>query len=253
MNTYYQSLKNKTALVTGGSRGIGRATCEMLAEQGVSIILQYNTSVSAASELVKSIEKKGGLAYAIQADLNNDDDIKRLINQCHDKYNSIDILINNAGEMTHEFVVEMSDEMWDKSLRLHLTAAFQLTRAFAPTMMSNKWGRVINIASQVIFTGSAKHAHYSAAKSGILGFTYSLVKELGDSGVTANVISPGRIKTDLIIPHIENRKEEWMKQTPMKRFGEPEEIADVILFLASDKSSYITGANINVNGGQVMG
>ena len=155
--------------------------------------------------------------------------------------------------MTHAPVVDMSEEMWDQAQDLHLKAVFLLTRALAPSMIERKWGRIINVSSQVVYTGSNKHAHYSAAKAGLLGLSFSLVKELGSSGITVNLVSPGRIVTDMIIPHIPDRKEEWMKQTPLARFGEPEEVASAIVFLASGEAAYISGANIHVNGGLVMG
>ena len=120
-------------------------------------------------------------------------------------------------------------------------------------MVERKWGRIINVSSQVVYTGSNKHAHYAAAKAGLLGFTFSLVKELGSHGITANLVSPGRIVTDMIIPHIPDRKDEWLKQTPLGRFGEPDEVASAIVFLASGEAGYISGANIHVNGGLTMG
>jgi len=161
--------------------------------------------------------------------------------------------VNNAGEMTNAPITELSDELWEHSIKLHLTAAFQLTRACIPPMISNRWGRIINISSQAAYTGSSFHAHYSAAKAGLLGLTFSLAKELGGYEVTANVVSPGRISTDMIAAHLPGRKDEWLKQTPLNRIGEPSEVANVILFLASNESGYITGANIHVNGGLVMG
>lgn len=253
MSVTYSDLKNKTALVTGGSRGIGRATCALLAANGVSVVVHYNKSASSAFDLVKRIEEKGGVAFALQADLADPASIDTLVESSVQKLGHIDILVNNAGEMTHSALVDMSNAMWEDALKLHLTATFQLTRACAPSMIQNKWGRIINVSSQVVYTGSNNHAHYAAAKAGLQGFTYSIAKELGVEGITANMISPGRIKTDMIIPHIPSRKDEWLKQTPLNRFGEPEEVASAIVFLASNESSYISGANIHVNGGQVMG
>jgi 3-oxoacyl-[acyl-carrier protein] reductase len=253
MSVTYSDLKNKTALVTGGSRGIGRATCALLAANGVSVVVHYHKSASSALDVLRKIEEKGGVAIALQADLADPASIENLVEASVENLGHIDILVNNAGEMTHASLVDMTDDLWEDSLKLHLTAAFQLSRACAPAMIKNKWGRIINVSSQVVYTGSINHAHYAAAKAGLQGFTFSIAKELGSYGITANLISPGRIKTDMIIPHIPKRKEEWLKQTPLNRFGEPEEIASVIAFLASEESSYITGANIHVNGGQVMG
>lgn len=253
MSVSYTSLKGKTALVTGGSKGIGRATCMKLASNDVSVIVHYNSNEAAARGVVKNIEEKGGRAIALKADLGDAASVGDLANSCKEAFGHIDILVNNAGEMTHALVVDMEEELWDYAQNLHLKSVYLLTRALSPAMMEQKWGRIINVSSQVVYTGSNKHAHYAAAKAGLLGFTFSIVKELGAYGITANLISPGRIVTDMIIPHISTRKEEWMKQTPLERFGEPEEVASAIVFLASEEAAYITGANIHVNGGLVMG
>lgn len=253
MSVSFDSLKNKTSLVTGGSKGIGSATCSLLAANGVSVVVHYNKSASSALDVVKKIEEKGGVAVAIQADLRDPASIEKLVEGSEKEFGHIDILVHNAGEMTHALNIDMTDELWEHAINLHLTAAYRLTKALTPSMIERKWGRIINVSSQVVYTGSNKHAHYAAAKAGLLGFTFSIVKELGAYGITANLVSPGRILTDMIIPHIPNRKDEWLKQTPLKRFGEPEEVANTILFLASNESSYISGANIHVNGGLVMG
>ena len=189
----------------------------------------------------------------MQADLGDPASVEKLVQGCNEALGHIDILVNNAGEMTHALNVDMTDELWDHAMDLHLKAVYRLTKAFSPAMMERNWGRIINVSSQVVFTGSNKHSHYAAAKSGLHGYTFSLVKELGPYGITANLVSPGRILTDMILPHISVRKEEWMKQTPLQRFGEPEEVASVIVFLASAEAGYISGANIHVNGGLVMG
>jgi 3-oxoacyl-[acyl-carrier protein] reductase len=161
--------------------------------------------------------------------------------------------VNNAGEMTDFSVLEMKDEDWEKSLAINLTSAFRYVRECIPSMKERRWGRIINVSSQVVYTGSNNHAHYAAAKSGLLGFTFSLTKELGPFGITANVVAPGRIVTDLLLERMAGREQEWMSQTPMRRFGQPEEVAAAIAFLASEGASYITGAVLNVNGGLVMG
>ena len=155
--------------------------------------------------------------------------------------------------MTDASIIEMSDEVWDETLNLNLTASFKLIRAVASDMVKNKWGRIINISSQVALTGSTNHAHYSAAKSGLLGLTYSAAKEFGASGVTVNAVLPGRIETNMISARSVGRLDEWLAQTPLARLGDSAEVASLIAFLASDQASYISGAAINVNGGLVMG
>jgi 3-oxoacyl-[acyl-carrier protein] reductase len=253
MSIISESLKGKTALVTGGSRGIGRATCLLLAANGVSVIVHYHRSESSASDVVRKIKAAGGKAVAVQADLGDPASIENLVQKSLEAFGQIDILVNNAGEMTHALNIDMTDQLWDHTMDLHLKAVYRLTKALTPAMMERNWGRIINVSSQVVYTGSNKHAHYAAAKAGLHGFTFSIVKELGPYGITANLVSPGRIVTDMIISHIPARKEEWLKQTPLQRFGEPEEVANVIVFLASEEAGYISGANIHVNGGLVMG
>ena len=253
MNVQYPSLKNKTALVTGGSRGIGRATCALLAVNGVSVVVHFIKNESAAREVVDEINQEGGTAVALQADLSDTGSIEDLARKSQQELGPIDILVNNAGEMTHAKVIDMTEDMWDHTLDLHLKSVFLLSKAITPSMIKRKWGRIINVSSQVVYTGSNKHAHYAAAKAGLLGFTFSLVKELGGFGITVNLVSPGRIVTDMLIPHIADRKDEWLKQTPLARFGEPDEVASAIVFLASGEAGYISGANIHVNGGLTMG
>jgi NAD(P)-dependent dehydrogenase (short-subunit alcohol dehydrogenase family) len=165
----------------------------------------------------------------------------------------VEILVNNAGEVTDLAVVNMPDGDWEQSLAVNLTAAFRYARECIPMMKEQHWGRIINVSSQAAYRGSANHAHYAAAKAGLLGFTFSLAKELGDSGITVNVVTPGRILTDLLLKQMPGREEEWLRQTPLGRFGRPEEVAAAITFLASEEASYITGAVLNVSGGLVMG
>jgi 3-oxoacyl-[acyl-carrier protein] reductase len=248
-----ENLSGRAAMVTGGSRGIGRAMCLALATDGVSVIVHYNTNANAALEVVEQIAQAGGMASALQANLVDPRAIDQLMAEAMQQFGSVDILVNNAGEMTTAPVSEMSDEVWEQTLALNLTAAFRCARACIPLMKERKWGRIINVSSQAAFTGSAKHAHYAAAKAGLLGFTYSLAKEVGEFGITVNAVSPGRILTDMIVEQIPKREAEWLKQTPLQRFGQPEEVAQAIVFLASDRASYITGANLHVNGGLVMG
>jgi 3-oxoacyl-[acyl-carrier protein] reductase len=219
----------------------------------VSVIVHYNRSEAEAGDLVDEISKEGGMAVALQADLSDTGSIEALARRSLEELGHIDILVNNAGEMTHALVVDMREDLWDHAMDLHLKSVYLLTKALTPLMTERKWGRIINVSSQVVYTGSNKHAHYAAAKAGLLGFTFSLVKEVGRYGITANLVSPGRIKTDMIIPHIPDRQDEWLKQTPLARFGEPEEVAHAVVFLASAEAGYISGANIHVSGGLTMG
>ena len=241
------------ALVTGGATGIGAATVAALAEAKITVALQYSSSENEAKQISEQLNSKGLKVEIFRADLSQKDSIDKLVASIKAKLGDIDILINNAGLMSDASIIEMSDELWDQALNINLTAAFKLIRACAPSMVSKKWGRIINISSQVALVGSANHAHYAAAKAGLLGLTYSAAKEYGASGVTVNAVLPGRIQTNMIAQRSKGRLDEWLAQTPLNRLGKPEEVAGMINFLASEMASYVTGASINVNGGLVMG
>ncbi|MBX3083565.1 MAG: 3-oxoacyl-ACP reductase FabG [Anaerolineae bacterium] len=242
----------RIALVTGGSRGIGHATCVALAAQGATVAVHYRSQASAASATAAAIHAAGGQAVAFQADLSERSGADDLIAAVLARFRRIDILVNNAAEMTDASVEAMTDEQWEQTLTLNLSAVFRCCRACLPSMKTHQWGRIINVTSQAAFTGSANHAHYAASKAGLAGFSYSLAKEVGAFGITVNLVAPGRILTDMLQERMTGREEEWIKQTPLRRFGQPHEVGDVIAFLASDKASYITGATIHVNGGMLM-
>ena len=241
------------ALVTGGATGIGAATVAALAAEKITVALQYSSSQKEAKQIAEQLNGKGFKVEIFQADLSQKGAAENLVEQVKKNLGDIDILVNNAGVMSDASIIQMSDQLWDEAINVNLTAAFKLIRACAPSMVSKKWGRVINISSQVALTGSANHAHYATAKAGLLGLTYSAAKEYGASGVTVNAVLPGRIETKMIADRSVGRLDEWLSQTPLNRLGRPDEVASMINFLASDASSYITGAAINVNGGLVMG
>lgn len=243
----------KVALVSGGATGIGAATVAALAAEKITVAMQYSSSQKEAKQIADQLNGKGFKVEIFQADLSQKKAAENLVEQVKKNLGDIDILVNNAGVMSDASIIQMSDQLWDEAINLNLTAAFKLIRACAPSMVSKNWGRVINISSQVALTGSANHAHYAAAKAGLLGLTYSAAKEYGASGVTVNAVLPGRIETKMIADRSIGRLDEWLSQTPLNRLGRPDEVASLINFLASDASSYITGAAINVNGGLVMG
>ena len=241
------------ALVTGGATGIGAATVAALAAEKITVALQYSSSQKEAKQIADQLNGKGFKVEIFQADLSQKGAAENLVEQVKKNLGEIDILVNNAGVMSDASIIQMSDQLWDEAINVNLTAAFKLIRACAPSMVSKKWGRVINISSQVALTGSANHAHYATAKAGLLGLTYSAAKEYGASGVTVNAVLPGRIETKMIADRSVGRLDEWLSQTPLNRLGRPDEVAAMITFLACDASSYMTGAAINVNGGLVMG
>ena len=243
----------RVALVTGGATGIGAATVAALAADNLTVALHYSSSKDAATKLAEELKSKGAKIELFGADLSKSGSAEDLVKQVKAKLGGIDILVNNAGFMSDAGITTMSDQVWDEAINLNLTVAFKLIRATADDMVAKKWGRVINVSSQVALAGSANHAHYSAAKAGLLGLTYSAAKEFGASGVTVNAVLPGRIETNMISDRSVGRMDEWLKQTPLGRLGKSEEVASMIAFLVSEKATYVTGAAINVNGGLVMG
>ncbi len=246
------SLVGRVALVTGGSRGIGKAAGLALAAKGAAVAVHYRSQPDAANAVVKQINAAGGKAVAVQADLVRREAAKQVVDQVAARLGPVDILVNNAGEMTRSSIIDLTDEMWDRTIAVNLTAVYKFIQACLPSMEERGWGRIINVSSQVTNTGSINHSHYAASKSGLIGLTYSLAKEVGETGITVNLVAPGRIVTDLIIDSIPKREKEWLAQTPLHRFGQPEEVGSAIAFLASPAAAYITGATIHVNGGLVM-
>ena len=243
----------RVALVTGGATGIGSATVLALAKDNLTVALHYSSSKDSANRLAQQLKSNGANVEVFGADLSQPNAANDLVQQVKRQFGSVDILVNNAGYMSDSSISQMSDQLWDEAINLNLSAAFKLIRATSDDMVAKKWGRIINVSSQVALTGSANHAHYAAAKAGLLGLTYSAAKEFGASGVTVNAVLPGRIETNMISERSKVRMDEWLKQTPMGRLGKSEEVASLIAFLVSEKASYITGAAVNVNGGLVMG
>lgn len=247
-----ESLAGKIALVTGGSRGIGRGIALELARRGAAVALSYRDNTEGAAAVSAEIHAAGGQAVAFKVDMSASDAAAELAEAVIAAFGRIDILINNAGEMTDSAVESMPDSMWDQTVEVNLSSVFRLMRACLPGMKTHRWGRIISITSQAAYAGSTNHAHYAAAKAGLSGLTYSLAKEVGAFGITVNLVAPGRILTDMIATRMAGREDEWLKQTPLQRFGGVEEIAAPVAFLASDAASYITGATLHINGGLLM-
>lgn len=240
------------ALITGASRGIGAAIAKRLAETNY-VILNYNSSKTDAENVLESIRLNGGSGMLVKGDVSSYAQMEQLFAQINSLFERLDVLVNCGGIMHDALVEELELSDWDKVLNINLKGVFICCKLAIPLLRRSKAGRIINISSQAAFTGSSSHAHYAASKAGVLGFSYSLAKEVGKDGITVNVVSPGRIKTAMVIMRQNGREKEWINNTPLGRLGYPEEVASLVAYLASSEASYITGANFNVNGGLVMG
>ena len=238
---------NKTVFISGGSQGIGKAIAEKLAIENYHVIVGYKSNKIKAEEVVNKIKNSNGDAIAIYCDISERVSIKKVFN----KIGNIDILINNAGISQPKNFLDISDEDWSKMLSVNLQGAFRCSQEAIPGMIKNKWGRIINIASIGGQWGGVNQVHYASAKAGLIGLTMSLARIYSGSGITSNAISPGIIKTEMTSWIKDNNKNSILKDIPIGRFGFPNEIAEVVSFLASNHSSYITGQTINVNGGML--
>ncbi len=243
-------LEGKIAVVTGASRGIGRAIAEDLAANGAAVVVNYNSNAAAADEVVAGIEKGGGTAVAVQADVSDFAASQQLIKTALDTYGQIDILVNNAGTTRDTLLLIMKEAQWDTVLDTNLKSVFNCCKAAARPMVRRKQGgRIINISSVSGIVGQPGQANYAASKAGIIGFTKSLAKELGSRSITVNAVAPGFVLTDLTAGLSEELVQKALEFIPLGRWGEPDEIANVVTFLASDKAAYITGEVIQVDGG----
>jgi len=240
------------ALVTGASKGIGAAVAKQLAESHY-VIVNYNNSKTDAENVLGDIQLCGGEGMLFKGDISSLPQMQELFSLIDSNFQQLDVLVNCGGIMHDALVEDLEQEDWDKVLNINLKGVFICCKLAIPLLRRSNMGRIINISSQAAFTGSIEHSHYAASKAGILGFSYSLAKELGKDGITVNVVSPGRITTDMLITRKSNREEEWLNSTPLGRLGQPEEIASAVCYLASSSAAYITGANLNVNGGLLMG
>lgn len=243
------SLHGKVAWVTGGSRGIGRAIVLRLAAQGADVAFTYRQNIEAARQVVESVEAMGRRILPLQADVADRRQVDRTINEILNTFGGLHILVNNAGITRDGLLVRMSDDKWDEVLRVNLTGAFYCARAAARPMMKNRWGRIINITSVVALTGNPGQANYTAAKAGLIGLTKTLARELGSRGITVNAIAPGFVRTDMTEALPDELKAQVLERIVLNRFGEPEDIASAVAFLASDDAGYITGQVIIVDGG----
>ena len=246
-----KALADQVAVITGSSRGIGKATAIALAAEGANVVVNYARSSEAADAVVAEIEEMGGEAIALQADVSKADQVDTLIKATMDKFGRIDVLVNNAGITRDTLLLRMKPEDWQAVIDLNLTGVFLCARAVSKIMLKQRSGRIVNISSVAGLMGNPGQANYSAAKAGVIGFTKTIAKELAPRGITANVVAPGFIATDMT-GDLKNT-EEILKYIPLARYGKPEEVAGLIRFLAADPAAaYITGQVMNVDGGMVM-
>ncbi len=246
------NLEGQVALVTGGSRGIGRAISVRLAEQGAFVYVNYRSGEEAAKETVAACQAAGGDGQALGFDVGSSESVDEAVAQIKSEKGKIDILVNNAGISKDGLFIRMKDEDWHTTLNINLNGSFYVARAAAKLMMKARTGTIINISSVVGEMGNAGQAPYVSSKAGLIGLTKSLARELASRGITVNAITPGFIETDMTAALDEKLQEEHLKAIPLSRYGKPEEIAGAVSFLASPDAKYITGQVLGVNGGMYM-
>ncbi|MCT4621409.1 MAG: 3-oxoacyl-[acyl-carrier-protein] reductase [Marinisporobacter sp.] len=246
------NLTGKTAIVTGGSRGIGKAIALKLADLGANIVVNYTSNAAKAEEVVKQIKDMGKEAIALKADVSNSEEVQNFIKEVEEKFESIDILVNNAGITKDTLLMKMKEEDWDRVMSINLKGTYNCTKAVTRKMMKQRSGKIVNVASVVGVTGNAGQANYAASKAGVIGFTKSIAKELGIRGINVNAVAPGFIETDMTDVLSDKVKEEIMKNIPMKKLGKAEDVANVVAFLCSNEASYVTGQVLNIDGGMAM-
>ena len=244
--------ENKIALVTGASRGIGKAIALKLAAEGAKVAINFAGNVAKAEEVKAAIESAGSESLLVQADVSNVEAVDEMIAKVVDKFGKIDILINNAGITRDNLLMRMKDSDFDEVINTNLKGVFNCTKAVSKLMMKQRSGRIVNMASIVAITGNAGQTNYAAAKAGIIGFSKSAAKELAARGITVNVVAPGFIETDMTAVLPDKIKESMLNEIPLGRIGSPEDIANAVKFLVSDEAAYITGQVIRVDGGMSM-
>jgi 3-oxoacyl-[acyl-carrier protein] reductase len=246
-------LEGKVALVTGASRGMGKAIALKLASLGSKVVINYVAIEASnkvdAENLVESIIRLGGEAMSVEADVRDSETVKVMVEQVTDKWSKIDILVNNAGINRDTLLLRMSDDAWDDVINTNLRGAYLCTKFALRSMMRQEWGRIINIASVSGIVGNIGQSNYAASKGGLIAFTKSIAREMGSRNITVNAVAPGYIITGMTDKLPPERKEAILAMIPLQRFGQPEDVAELVAFLASDRAGYITGQAITIDGG----
>jgi len=245
-------LAGKTALVTGGSRGIGRACCLQLAQAGARVAVNYSANEGAAAETVRLVNERGGVALAVKADVSRTDDVARMIAEISSRLGPVDLLVNNAGVFDYVSHAETTPVIWQRTLDVNLTGAFLVTWAVKDSMIERRYGRIVNMSSISALDPRPMSIAYAASKAGLVGFTKSVAGALAPHGIRVNCVAPGLIETEILAGVEPATLERLIEATPMKRIGTPEEIAKMVLFLLSDESSFTTGQTLIASGGRVM-
>jgi len=246
-------LEGKVALVTGASRGMGKAIALKLASLGSKVVVNYVAIEASnkvdADNLVESIIRLGGEAMSVEADVRDSETVKAMVEQVTDKWSKIDILVNNAGINRDTLLLRMTDDAWDEVINTNLRGAYLCTKFALRSMMRQDWGRIINISSVTGIVGNAGQSNYAASKGGLIAFTKSVAREMGSRNITVNAVAPGYIITGMTDKLPSERKEAVLSMIPLQRFGQPEDVAELVAFLASDRAGYITGQAITIDGG----
>jgi 3-oxoacyl-[acyl-carrier protein] reductase len=244
--------RGRVAVVTGGGRGIGRAIAARLAEEGANLAISYRSNDAAAEEAAEKVRAAGVKCEFFRGDVSSPGDVEALFQGVGDAFGRVDILVNNAGITRDNLMMRMKEEEFDEVVRTNLKGTYLCTRAVLRPMVRARWGRIVNVSSVVGLVGNAGQANYAASKAGIIGFTKSVAREVAQRGITVNAVAPGYVQTELTGSMPENVKEQIRNQVPAGRFGEPEEVAEVVAFLVAVEAGYVTGQTIAVDGGMTM-